>query len=220
MKRLYFLGLISLWGITLTGQVSLNWQVTDDQNQPLKGVSVWKKGTYEGVTTDENGRFSITVNPGKDILELSYLGYENVSIKTRLGMKLNGNEMMFPISYNLDEITITSIFVKTGVSRIICYWPLNEGINGVKVSNELSQQSLPGIRPLTKIFPIPTQSSVYIQQETPLDQIDLYNLNGQKLQSFNFSDQLNASIDLSAWPAGTYFLRSSVGWVEKVILQK
>ncbi len=42
----------------------------------------------------------------------------------------------------------------------------------------------------------------------------------QKLQSFNFGEQLNTSIDLSAFPAGTYFLRSNQGWVEKVVLQK
>ncbi|WP_421794374.1 carboxypeptidase-like regulatory domain-containing protein [Haliscomenobacter sp.] len=212
MKKMYFLGLISLWGITLAGQVTLNWQITDEQNRPLTGVSVWRQQTVEGTITDENGRFSLSVVPGMDVLEMSYLGFERRQIKIQPDVKENSTELLFPVEYDLPEVSIVAY---SYVNRRCCLCYCTRQV--VKLDSILVESF---VKPNVRVYPIPTQHQIFLQQETPLGQIDLYNLNGQKLQSFNFSDQLNASIDLSAWPAGTYFLRSSKGWVEKVILQK
>lgn len=215
MKKLYFLLLASIWGITLLGQASitLHWQVTNEQNEPLVGVSVWKKQTYEGTTTDENGMFSIDVVPGRDELEFSYLGYETSKIAVRKGMKDKGVEILIPAEYNLPEVTILAY------SRLLCgYCGIGCNVSKIRVLDTIPVFNI--FQPKIRIYPIPTSASVFLQQETPLGNLDLYNLSGQKLQSFNFNDQLNASINLGAWPSGTYFLRSSKGWVEKVILQK
>ena len=211
MKKIYFLGLISLWGLTLAGQVTLNWQITDEQNRPLTGVSVWRQQTTDGTVTDENGRFSIGVVPGVDVLEISYLGFERSVIKILAGVKVNQTEVLFPVQYDLPEVSIVA-------SRITRRWWVDHIIGKtVKIDSvSLEEYAMPKVR----VFPIPTRNTIHIQEETTLGQIDLYSLSGQKLKSFNFNEQLNASIDLSAWPAGTYLLRSSTGWVEKVILQK
>ena len=214
MKKLYFLLIASIWGITLLGQASitLQWQVTNEQNEPLVGVSVWKKQTSEGTTTDENGMFSIDVVPGRDELEISYLGFETSKIAVRKGMKEKGVEILLSAVYNLPEVTILAY---NGWIRCCCF--------GVAVSRITELDTIPVFnifQSKIRIYPIPTSASVFLQQETPLGNLDLYNLSGQKLQSFNFNDQLNASINLGDWPSGTYFLRSSKGWVEKVILQK
>jgi hypothetical protein len=214
MKKLYFLLIASIWGITLLGQASitLHWQVTNEQNEPLVGVSVWKKQTSEGTVTDQNGRFSMEVVPGKDELEISYLGFETSKIAVRKGMKAKGVEILIPAEYNLPEVTILAYNGWRRRGCCLCYAVRTiRGLDTIPIFN-VSQ-------PKIRIYPIPTSATVFLQQETPLGNLDLYNLNGQKLQSFNFSDQLNASINLGAWPSGTYFLRSSKGWVEKVILQ-
>lgn len=214
MKKLYFLGLISLWGITLAGQesITLHWQITDDHNEPLVGVSVWKKQTTEGTITDKNGMFSIDVVPGKDELEISYLGYQVTTLVIRKGMKSKGTEMLFPTEYDLPGVTILAY---DGLIRCCCLGRRVRSISKLDTSTVFSI-----VQPKIRIFPIPTSATIFLQQETLLGQIDLYNLSGQKLQSFNFNDQLNASIDLSSQPSGTYFLRSSKGWTEKVILQR
>jgi len=216
MKKLYFLLIASIWGITLLGQASitLQWQVTNEQNEPLVGVSVWKKQTYEGTVTDQNGRFSMEVVPGKDELEISYLGFETSKIAVRKGMKAKGVEILIPAEYNLPEVTILAYdgWCRRGCCLCYAVRTIRRGLDTIPIFN-VSQ-------PKIRIYPIPTTAAVFLQQETPLGNLDLYNLNGQKLQSFNFSDQLNASINLGAWPSGTYFIRSSKGWVEKVILQK
>lgn len=213
MKKLYFLGLISLWGITLAGQVTLNWQVVDEQNRPLVGVSVWRQNTAEGTITDENGRFSISVVPGADVLEMSYLGFERRVIEIRKGVKLKQTEILLPVQYDLPEVLI----VAPDYGRRCCGCYDRHGHTILKLDSIILEEF---IMPKVRVYPIPTQHQIFLQQETPLGQVGLYNLSGQKLQSFNFNDQLNASIDLGSLPSGTYFLRSSKGWTEKVILQR
>jgi hypothetical protein len=215
MKKIYFLLLTSIWGFTLLGQesITLQWQVTNEQNEPLVGVSVWKKQTTEGTQTDENGMFSIDVVPGRDELEISYLGFETSKIAVGKGMKEKGVEILIPAEYNLPEVTILAY---NGWQHGCCC--LGYVVSKIRVLDTIPAFNL--FQPKIRIYPTPTKASVFLQQETPLGNLDLYNLNGQKLQSFNFNDQLNASINLGAWPSGTYFLRSSKGWIEKVILQK
>jgi hypothetical protein len=214
MKKLYFLLIASIWGFTLLGQASitLQWQVTNEQNEPLVGVSVWKKQTSEGTQTDENGMFSIDVIPGRDELEISYLGYETSKIAVRKGTKEKGVEILLPAEDNLPEVTISAYNRWCG--RCCCGYVVSK----IRVLDTIPVFNIS--QPKIRIYPTPTKASVFLQQETPLGNLDLYNLNGQKLQSFNFNDQLNASINLGDWPSGTYFIRSSKGWVEKVILQK
>ena len=48
---------------------------------PLIGVSVQVKGTSNGVITDLNGKFSVSVSPG-DVLIFSYVGMITQEIST------------------------------------------------------------------------------------------------------------------------------------------
>lgn len=54
--------------ITITGTV------TDENNQPVPGVSIHEKTSKKNTTTDANGRYSITVNTG-DVLVYNFIGY-------------------------------------------------------------------------------------------------------------------------------------------------
>lgn len=49
--------------------------VTDVNNTPLPGVSVFEKGTNNGTSTDANGRFRLTVTNGDAVLVITYVGY-------------------------------------------------------------------------------------------------------------------------------------------------
>lgn len=50
-------------------------QVTDSKGEPLIGVGVKVKGTTVGVSTDVNGRYSISVPDGATTLVFSYIGF-------------------------------------------------------------------------------------------------------------------------------------------------
>ena len=54
--------------------------VVDDTNEPLIGASILVVGTSTGVITDLDGNFSIVVPSGATTLQISYVGYETMTV--------------------------------------------------------------------------------------------------------------------------------------------
>lgn len=59
--------------------------VIDDLNEPLIGASILVAGTGTGVITDLDGNFSIIVPPGATTLQISYVGYETITVAIPAG---------------------------------------------------------------------------------------------------------------------------------------
>ena len=55
-------------------------RVTDTAGNPLAGATVILKGTTKGISTNENGEFSIQSPKGTGILVISYTGYTSREI--------------------------------------------------------------------------------------------------------------------------------------------
>jgi iron complex outermembrane recepter protein len=72
-KSLLLLTMILYVGI-VSAQNVIKGRVTDEQKQPLNGVSVIEKGTNNGRFTDEAGNFSITVKNENSVLVFSFVG--------------------------------------------------------------------------------------------------------------------------------------------------
>ncbi len=71
-------GLLFLQPNRLSAQekrVEVRGRVTISDNQPLEGVNVVLKGAAQGVSTDKNGQFTISVPGSKSTLVFSYIGY-------------------------------------------------------------------------------------------------------------------------------------------------
>ncbi|MFU1858448.1 SusC/RagA family TonB-linked outer membrane protein [Sphingobacterium sp. CZ-UAM] len=64
------------------GQVKGN--VVNEKGEPLAGVSIHAIGSGKTVATDLSGAFSLEVNT-KDLLQLSYVGYQNQQINVQAG---------------------------------------------------------------------------------------------------------------------------------------
>ena len=80
--------------------------VVKDNIGPLAGASVVELGTKNGVVTDQNGNFTISVKPGAT-LEIACLGYETQLIPV-------GNRSQFDITLEedkemLDEVVVTAL---------------------------------------------------------------------------------------------------------------
>ncbi|MEQ3234084.1 SusC/RagA family TonB-linked outer membrane protein [Bacteroides cellulosilyticus] len=54
--------------------------IVDDTNEPLIGASILVVGTSTGVITDLDGNFSIVVPSGATSLQISYVGYETMTV--------------------------------------------------------------------------------------------------------------------------------------------
>lgn len=74
--------IIFLLCFSLTAQAqekTVKGKVTDEQNNPISGVSVIQKGTTNGTVTSEKGDFSITV-PSTAVLVFSTVGFEDQEV--------------------------------------------------------------------------------------------------------------------------------------------
>lgn len=78
--------------------------VVDETGEPVIGASVMIKGTQLGVATDIDGKFALNNAAGKQI-EISYIGYDKVTIKAKDGMKVT----LKPNSTSLDEVVVTGM---------------------------------------------------------------------------------------------------------------
>ena len=76
LRKLAAIMLSVLIGLPLSAQqrVTVSGQVVDDQNEPLIAVGVVQQGTTNGVITDLDGKYSITVPAGATIV-FSSVGY-------------------------------------------------------------------------------------------------------------------------------------------------
>ena len=110
--------LIVLLGLVprlVLAQSPLSGVVTDDQKQPLPGVSVVIKGTNKGTTTDSDGRFVLTTSPG-DVLTISSLG--TVAQEVTVGSQANLTVTLLTDNKQLDEVVVTALGVKKEVRKI------------------------------------------------------------------------------------------------------
>lgn len=85
-------------------QLKVSGLVTDNTGAPLAGVSVTVKGTKTGTTTDNAGRYSLTVPPKSSVLVFSNVGFaskeENLAGRSSLNVSLN------PGTTDLEEVVV------------------------------------------------------------------------------------------------------------------
>ena len=82
--------------------------VSQDDGQPVIGVSVLVVGTNIGTVTGSDGRFSLTVPAGKSQLRFSYVGMETLEVSARPNMRI----VLRSGSTNIDEIVVTAMGIK------------------------------------------------------------------------------------------------------------
>ena len=90
LRKLAALMLSVLIGLPLSAQqrVTVSGQVVDDQNEPLIAVGVVQQGTTNGVITDLDGKYSITVPAGATIV-FSSVGYVTQEIVANTSSTVN-----------------------------------------------------------------------------------------------------------------------------------
>lgn len=76
--------LFFLFGVVAFAQQTITGTVTDESGVPLAGATVLIQGTSTAVSSDFDGNFSINASMG-DMLEASYVGYSNQSLKVDSG---------------------------------------------------------------------------------------------------------------------------------------
>ncbi len=93
-------------GRTVKGKVT-----SSDDSGGLPGVNVIQKNTSRGVTTDQNGDFSIEVTGNDAVLVFSFVGYERQEVAV-------GNRNVVDVVLNADENSLSEVVVTAlGIPR-------------------------------------------------------------------------------------------------------
>ena len=105
MKKVLLFLFCAMASVAISAQTVSGTVIDADNNEPLIGVSVLEVGTANGIVTDIDGNFVLTVQEGAK-LQLSYVGYEtleiNVGTKTNLGVI-----ELKPEAVGLEDVTVT-----------------------------------------------------------------------------------------------------------------
>lgn len=105
MKRLtfFFILFFGLFNLANAQRV-VTGQVKDGSGVPLIGASVFIPGSNTGTITDENGKFSIRINPGEK-LQINMIGYESQILSEFSNEALS--VMLQTTTTTLDQVIVT-----------------------------------------------------------------------------------------------------------------
>lgn len=134
MKRLAMSVLFLLVGMPFLlaqSQIKVSGKVVDDFNEPMIGVSVLEKGTTNGVITDMDGNYSLSVKRGATIV-YSYIGYLTQEKKAATEVI---NVVMKEDTKTLDEVVVVGYGVQKKSD-------LTGAISSVK-AEDLQNRSIP-----------------------------------------------------------------------------
>ncbi|WP_107830636.1 TonB-dependent receptor [Mucilaginibacter yixingensis] len=94
-----FLGLANAQERKITGKV------TDaNKGEPIPGATVSVKGKKQKVATDVNGNYTISADPAKDVLVVSFIGYKEQSLP--IGGKSAVNVTILEDTQGLNEVVV------------------------------------------------------------------------------------------------------------------
>ncbi len=103
-KFLLLLIVLAGFSMNLTAQKVLTGKVTDEQQNPLPGVSVQLKGTIIGTLTDADGQFRLQVPVDVKILSFSFIGMKTQEIE--IGTQTNFNIVLQVDVGLLEEVIV------------------------------------------------------------------------------------------------------------------
>ncbi|QGY47304.1 SusC/RagA family TonB-linked outer membrane protein [Maribellus comscasis] len=107
----FFLGMFLLFAVASFAQVNVTGTVKSDEGELLPGVSIVEKGTGNGVITDLDGNYSISVPNGQASLVFSFVGMQTQEVQ------IDGRSVidvtLATSSIGVDEVVVTAL----GISR-------------------------------------------------------------------------------------------------------
>jgi TonB-dependent starch-binding outer membrane protein SusC len=87
-----------------TGNITVTGKILDEFGEPLPGASILEKGTTNGVVTDIDGKYTITVNSAESVLVISFVGYMPQEVTV-------GGRSSVDVSLQVDVTTLGEVVV-------------------------------------------------------------------------------------------------------------
>lgn len=96
--------------------ITVSGTVTDENGQSFPGVNIVVKGTTNGVNTDSEGKYTLTVPNESSVLIFSFVGYATQEIT--VGSRTTINIAMQPDIRALDEVVVTALGIEKSAKSL------------------------------------------------------------------------------------------------------
>lgn len=199
-------------------QLTISGTVTDaSTKEPFPGVNVVVKGSTIGVTTDANGKYSLTVSDKNAILTFSFIGYttieQPVSDKTVIDVALTSTtqtlEEVIVIGYGTQkksDVTGSVVRVSMDEKSTLANLNISQALSGSTAGVNVQSSGLAGSEPDISIR---GQTSLSASDQ-PLVVLDGIIYNGA-ISDININDVESIDILKDASAAAVYGSRSANG---------
>ena len=108
LKRAFGLMLICLTANGVMAQDIYKGRVIDSKGEPLTGATVMEVGTKNGAVTDINGNFTITLHNPRNLLHVSFVGFQDQDVKAKKNIVITLDED----NNSLDELVVVGYGVQ------------------------------------------------------------------------------------------------------------
>lgn len=168
-------------------------------NEPLPFANIIIKGTKQGTSTDENGKYSITLKPGSYTLVIGYLGYETKEIPftIKANEKKVINHTLEASGVQLQDVEIVHIVSKEKESALLLEQQkaveIKQSIGAEEISKKGISDVAAAVAKTSGISKQEGSSDIYVRGLG--DRYNSTTLNGLPLPSNNPSTK-NISLDI------------------------
>ncbi|MFZ1678744.1 MAG: SusC/RagA family TonB-linked outer membrane protein [Saprospiraceae bacterium] len=132
--RLWLLFVLLISGGWVHAQFSASGTITDDEGNPLVGVTVTIKGTTIGSISDLDGKYEIDVPTSSATLEFSYLGYSSATYVVTPGESTINVSLSEDVT-RMEEVVVTGLATsvkRSNLANSVASVPASE-ISGITV---------------------------------------------------------------------------------------
>ena len=147
-KKSFFTALLVFMAVLGAKAQNISGRLADEDNNPVAFANIVLKQVQNdslvaGLTSDENGSFSVDVKEGRYILTASAIGYERLTI--RCGATNLGTLVMPKTTEQLDEVVVEGSRVTEEAGRFVVLPDPKEAEVSGRGLTLLDMQQLPGL---------------------------------------------------------------------------
>ncbi|MBN1987174.1 MAG: SusC/RagA family TonB-linked outer membrane protein [Prolixibacteraceae bacterium] len=193
-------------------QKTVTGKVTDDNGEPLPGVSIVIKGTNNGTVTDFDGNFSLSNLSSEDILIFSFVGMETKEIE--VGTQTTINVTLSSSAIGLEEVVVTALGIKReqkalGYSVQIVDGESLQKVSGIDVGTSLTGKVAGVLVQNSTDFNV--EPTITVRGADPLIVIDGIAYSNKKLNDIAAEDIESMNVLKGATASALYGFRGQNG---------
>jgi len=145
--KLFTTLLLLCFGIHLTAQTTISGIVTTKKNKPITNANVYLENTYDGATTDAEGKFSFTTSEtGTVTLVISYLAYKTYTETAEVDSLKNLSIILYADISTLDAVELSAGSFQAGDNTKVSVMNALDVVTTAGVAGDFigALQTLPG----------------------------------------------------------------------------